>query len=153
MSIKELNLDTLEKSGTGVLNATIANGYIISKFEGKPTLFITDGEVVILRAFYQQNATTGFSITLLFAYSIKEGRYEFHAGNQPKPPKFQFIDSSNDKIYDSDINAGHIEVKEFDTSNGTFKASFNFTFNDPETGRNHQTVGDINFAELEHIGK
>ncbi|BBP72687.1 hypothetical protein PHLH6_46910 [Pseudomonas sp. Seg1] len=151
MSINDLQLNSARKPGTGDLTAAINNNYIISNFEGQPTIFTTNGKEVALYATYPHSSTVSFCIQLNFSANIKQGRYEFHPNNLPVPPSFSYTEGGHTKGYNSDKGAGHLEISEFDINEGTFKASFNFTFTDFDTNRRHQVVGNIDVSDLEHI--
>ncbi|SDT49988.1 hypothetical protein SAMN05216496_4941 [Pseudomonas sp. Z003-0.4C(8344-21)] len=152
MSTKDLKLDKLKKSGKGTVSAKLNKDYVTDKFEGTPDHFVTDNTVVALQATYQKTTTTSFTIHLEFDANIQHGRHEFSTTHFPSPFRFSYTSGSHTKGYTSAKNAGFIVVEEFNIAEGLFKASFNFTFMDFDTGELHQVHdGHIDVQGLEII--
>ncbi|WP_242205153.1 MULTISPECIES: hypothetical protein [unclassified Pseudomonas] len=154
MPIKDLKLEKLNKSGEGTVTAKLNKDYVTDKFEGKPDHFVTDNKIVALKVTYQKSSTTSFTINLTFDADIKHGRTEFSTKYFPSPFRFSYTSGSHTKGYTSAKNAGFIFVEEFDITEGTFKAAFNFSFVDFDTYELHQVHdGQIDVQGLEFIKK
>ncbi|QHC94068.1 MULTISPECIES: hypothetical protein [unclassified Pseudomonas] len=154
MPIKDLKLENLDKSGEGTVTAKLNKDYITDKFEGKPDHFVTDNNVVALKATYQKTDTTSFTINLKFDIDIKHGRHEFSAALFPSPFRFSYTSGLHTKGYTSAKNAGFIFIEEFNIAKGTFKAAFNFSFVNFDTDELHQVHhGQIDVQGLEFIKK
>ena len=152
MSIKDLELDKLKKSGEGTVIAKLNKDYVTDKFEGKPDHFVTDNKIVALKATYQKSSTISFTINLTFDANIKPGRHEFSTDHFPSPFRFSYTSGSHTKGYTSAKNAGFIVIEEFNIPKGIFKAFFNFTFLDFDTWESHQVHdGQIDVKGLEII--
>ena len=152
MSIKDLELDKLKKSGDGTVIAKLNKDYVTDKFEGKPDHFVTDNKIVALKATYQKSSTISFTINLTLDANIKPGRHEFSTEHFPSPLRFSYTSGSHTKGYTSAKNAGFIVVEELNIAKGIFKAFFNFTFLDFDTWELHQVYdGQIDVKGLEII--
>jgi hypothetical protein len=151
MTITKDTFEGRNESGTGVVSARIKD-YFSDQFEGKPSIFVSDGELVALKAIYQKSASTSFTIHLLFDAKIEKGKH-FFTEKFPCPFSFSYTEHNHTKGYTSIEDAGSIEVIEFDIDKGLFKATFNFTFNDfVNKNKKHQIHdGHIDVQGLEII--
>lgn len=140
-------------SATGQLIAKIHNNFKFTDYDGTPTIFVTDGEVVILHTRHQISETEWNDITMRFPENIENKRYEFQSDDVLQPPTF--IESWADpdggswhRPYYPKKDVGHITF-DFNFKVGTLKATFNFTIMDGI--KSHQVIGEINVENLEHI--
>ncbi|WLI11734.1 MULTISPECIES: hypothetical protein [Pseudomonas] len=133
------------------LTAEIHNSFKFSTYDGTATLFITNGEWIILYTRHQISETEWNTISLRFPANIENKRYEFQPGDI-LPPTFSenwsVPDGSWHRPYTSKNNVGHITFN-FDLKAGTLKADFNFTILNNE--ESHQAIGGIDVKGLEHI--
>ncbi|KAE9648485.1 hypothetical protein [Pseudomonas sp. PB106] len=152
MSINDLKLDDRKKSGTGTIKAKINKDYVTDEYDGTPLYFLTDNEIVVLRASYAKPQYGSFEIDLRFHANIKKGRHEFSTEHFPCPFSFSRRIGSGIKGYTSEKNAGFIDIEDFSIDKGTLKASFNFTFTDFDTDQVHQVHdGSIDVQGLEIV--
>jgi hypothetical protein len=151
MTITKDTFEGRNESGTGFITARIKD-YFTDQFEGKPSIFVSDGELVALKAIYQKSTTTSFSIYLIFDANIEKGKH-FFTEEFPCPFSFSYKESNYTKGYSSIEDAGSIDVEEFDIAQGIFKATFNFTFKDfDNNNKKHQIHdGQIDVQGLEII--
>jgi len=151
MTITKDTFEGRNESGTGFVNARIKD-YFTNQFEGKPSIFVSDGELVALKAIYQKSTSTSFSIYLIFDANIEKGKH-FFTERFPCPFSFSYTELNHTKGYTSIEDEGSIEVIEFDIDKGLFKATFNFTFKDfDNNNKKHQIHdGHIDVQGLEII--
>ena len=152
MSINDLKLDDRKQSGTGTIKAKINKDYATDEYDGTPLYFLTDNEIVVLRASYAKPQYGSFEIHLRFHANIKKGRHEFSTEHFPCPFSFSWRTNSVTKGYSSEKNAGFIDIEDFSIEKGILKASFNFTFTDFDTDQVHQVHdGHIDVQGLEIV--